>query len=118
MEGSDLFEEDDGFVFGEEDEKKEIQKLRNLGLDNDEYDEDFIDDEVDYEDNLKARRAAERNIQLQRKQEGRYQKNKFWKALENHLGDDEEEDIFDKVAEKVAKRRENLHLSSDGAIGP
>ncbi|CXI53924.1 DNA replication licensing factor MCM2, putative [Plasmodium berghei] len=113
LEGSDLFEEDDGFVFGEEDEKKEIQKLRNLGLDNDEYDEDFIDDEVDYEDNLKARRAAERNIQLQRKQEGRYQKNKFWKALENHLGDDEEEDIFDKVAEKVAKRRENLHLSSD-----
>lgn len=41
-------------------------------------------------------------------------KNKFWKTLEDQLeGDDEEEDIFDKVAEKVAKRRENLHLTAE-----
>lgn len=119
LEGEDLFEEEEGFVIGAADEKKEMQKLRKLGLDNDEYDEDFVDDDVDYEDNIKARRAAERHINMQRKQEGRIDRNKFWKNLEDQLeGEDEEEDIFDKVAEKVAKRRENVHLSSDTADIP
>lgn len=113
LEGEDLFDEDEGFIIGAADDKKEMQKLRKLGLDNDEYDEDFIDDDMDYEDNMKARRAAERHINVKRKQEGGFEKNSFWKNLEDQLDvDDEEEDIFDKVAEKVAKRRENVHMSS------
>ncbi|AFZ79443.1 DNA replication licensing factor MCM2, putative [Theileria equi strain WA] len=114
LEGEDLYEDETGFVVGQRDLERELQGFAKLGIDNvNEYDQDLLDDEV-YEDDPKARRAAERRMQYEARMRSRDAEvdrsvhQRLWKRIMNMEDDDVDENLFERISERVAKRRTDL----------
>ncbi|KAK2195571.1 bifunctional MCM [Babesia duncani] len=119
LDAEDLYEDETGFVVGQADLQRELDGFAKLGIDNvNEYDPELLDDDVEYEDDPKARRAAERRMRY----ESRWRKagetdrsvhQRLWRKILEMEDQEVEENLFERISMRVAKRRHGDVLKSD-----
>ncbi|KAK1939566.1 putative DNA replication licensing factor MCM2 [Babesia divergens] len=115
-EGEDLFEEETGFVIGQDDLERETAGFAKLGINVDEYDESLIDEE-DYIDDPRARRAAERRIRYEEQQRQLDQRGhqQLWRSILKYDEEVAEDGIFERIVQRVESRRKQLQKGDSDA---
>ncbi|EDO06540.1 putative DNA replication licensing factor MCM2 [Babesia bovis T2Bo] len=115
-EGDDLFEEETGFVVGQDDLERETAGFARLGIDVDAYDESLLDEE-EYVDDPRARRAAERRLRYEEQQrqiESRGHQ-QLWRKILKYDEETAEDGIFERIVQRVESRRKQLQKGDTDA---
>ncbi|GFE54878.1 DNA replication licensing factor [Babesia ovis] len=115
-EGDDLYEEETGFVVGQDDLERETAGFAKLGINVDEYDDSLIDEE-EYIDDPRARRAAERRLRYEERQrevESRGHQH-LWRKILKYDEETAEDDIFERIVQRVENRRKQLQKGDTDA---
>ncbi|CDR94116.1 DNA replication licensing factor MCM2, putative [Babesia bigemina] len=115
-EGEDLYDEETGFVVGQDDIEREAEGFAKLGINVDEYDDSLIDEE-EYIDDPRARRAAERRIRYEEQQrqiESRGHQ-QLWRKILRYDEESAEDGIFERIVQRVESRRKQLQKGDSDA---
>lgn len=115
-EGEDLFDEESGYVIGQDDLERETAGFAKLGINVDQYDDSLIDEE-EYMDDPRARRAAERRIRYeeQQRQIERRGHQQLWRKILKYDEEVAEDEIFERIVQRVESRRKKLQKGDSDA---
>ncbi|GIX63288.1 DNA replication licensing factor MCM2, putative [Babesia caballi] len=115
-EGEDLYDEETGYVVGQDDLERETAGFAKLGINVDAYDDSLIDEE-EYIDDPRARRAAERRLRYEERQrqvESRGHQ-QLWRKILKYDEETAEDDIFERIVQRVENRRKQVQKGDSDA---